>query len=57
LIRRDGWAVVALLFLTTLVIWNRLQFDAWLGRFDIATLFLPWCSLLGDRLKAGDDPG
>ncbi len=53
----DGVALVPLLLLTALVAWNRVTFDGWLGRFDVATFFLPWYSFLGDRLRHGDVPG
>lgn len=55
--RRDGWALALLLLLTALVGWNRVSFDSWLGRFDVATFFLPWYSFLGERLRQGDVPG
>jgi hypothetical protein len=39
------------------VAWNRLTFDAWLGRLDLMTFFLPWYDFLGQRLRALDVPG
>jgi uncharacterized membrane protein YhaH (DUF805 family) len=53
----DRGALLALAALTALIAANRLAFDSWLGRLDIATQFLPWYAFLGERLRALDLPG
>jgi len=55
--RRDIMALLILLAVTVVVAWNRLTFDAWLGRLDLMTFFLPWYDFLGQRLRALDVPG
>ncbi|HEV2108231.1 MAG TPA: YfhO family protein [Thermomicrobiales bacterium] len=56
--RAGDWLAAGMLaVLTALVAWNRLTFDPWLGRFDLATFFLPWYAFLGERLRAFDVPG
>jgi hypothetical protein len=53
----DGGALLILAALTALVVWNRLDFDAWLTRFDLFTFFLPWYTFLGDRVRELQVPG
>lgn len=56
-VRHDVLALLTLLAITGIVAWNRLTFDAWLGRLDLMTFFLPWYDFLGQRLRALDVPG
>lgn len=53
----DVTALAILVLLTLVVAWNRLNFDDWLGRFDLATFFLPWLSTMGERVRAFAVPG
>src|SRR5215212_4181562 len=55
--RGDLLALAALLFLSALVIANRVVFDGWLARHDIITFFLPGYTFLGEQLRAFDIPG
>lgn len=52
----DTIAIVVLLLLTAVVMWQRWVFDNWLARHDLLTFFLPWLGALGDRLAAFDVP-
>jgi hypothetical protein len=52
----DASAVVVLLGLTLVVMWQRWVYDNWLARHDLLTFFLPWLGSLGDRLRSGDIP-
>ncbi|HEV2067940.1 MAG TPA: YfhO family protein [Thermomicrobiales bacterium] len=42
---------------TLLVIWHRAVYDNWLTEFDIFSFFLPWFSLVGERVRDLDVPG
>lgn len=53
----DAIAVTVMALVTTVVAWNRLQFDSWLARYDILTFYLPWYAHLGERLRTFDVPG
>ena len=52
----DAIAIVVLLCLTSVVMWQRWVFDNWLARHDLLTFFLPWLGSLGDRLRDLDIP-
>lgn len=54
---REVPALAILVLLALLVAWNRAVHDAWLGRQDVLTLWLPWNDLLGQRLRDFEVPG
>ncbi|HEV2528359.1 MAG TPA: YfhO family protein [Thermomicrobiales bacterium] len=54
---RELVAVGVLVALALLVAWNRSVYDAWIGRHDILAQWVPWNTLLGDRLRDFDLPG
>ena len=50
-------AIGLLVALALLVTWNRAVFDVWIGRHDILAQWVPWNTLLGERLRALELPG
>ena len=52
----DARAIACLLAVVALAAWNRLTFDVWLARYDVATYYLPWYAEVGHRLRDLDIP-
>ncbi|MDQ3540019.1 MAG: hypothetical protein M3440_04970, partial [Chloroflexota bacterium] len=55
--RSDIIALGFFVFCTLLVIWHRSIYDNWLSEYDIFSFFLPWYSLVGERVGELDIPG
>lgn len=53
----DLISLAVLLSAIALLVWNRVAFDIWIARHDNLTAYLPWYTLLGERLRAGEIPG
>lgn len=55
--RSDVLALGSFVLCTLLVFWHRFVYDNWLSEFDIFSFFLPWFSLVGERVGELDVPG
>ena len=55
--RSDVVALSFFLLCTLVVIWHRALYDNWLTEYDIFSFFLPWFSLVGERVRELDVPG
>jgi hypothetical protein len=53
----DVLGLGALLFLTTLLVWQRLWLWNGLAYLDVSAFYLPWYSFLGEHLRALQIPG
>ncbi|MDQ2682943.1 MAG: hypothetical protein M3Y37_05400, partial [Chloroflexota bacterium] len=55
--RPDTICLTVLIAAIAALVWQRAFFDIWIARHDNLTAYLPWYTLLGERLRAGEIPG